>query len=68
MSYEEAMELCHFGAKVIYPPTLILLREAGIPLVIRSTFDTHSKGTTISANPTPERACVACRPLTAWHL
>ena len=53
MSYEEAMELCHFGAKVIYPPTLIPLREAGIPLVIRSTFDTHSKGTTISANPDP---------------
>ena len=51
MSYEEAMELCHFGAKVIYPPTLIPLREAGIPLVIRSTFDTESKGTTISASP-----------------
>ena len=53
MSYEEAMELCHFGAKVIYPPTLIPLREAGIPLVIRSTFDTSSPGTTISANPDP---------------
>ena len=51
MSYEEAMELCHFGAKVIYPPTLIPLREANIPLVIRSTFDTSSKGTTISASP-----------------
>ncbi|MDA0728347.1 MAG: bifunctional aspartate kinase/homoserine dehydrogenase I [Bacteroidetes bacterium] len=53
MSYEEAMELCHFGAKVIYPPTLLPLREAGIPLVIRSTFDTKSAGTTISANPHP---------------
>ena len=53
MSYEEAMELCHFGAKVIYPPTLIPLREAGIPLVIRSTFDTSSPGTTISAHPDP---------------
>jgi len=51
MSYEEAMELCHFGAKVIYPPTLLPLREAGIPLVIRSTFDTDAKGTTVSANP-----------------
>ena len=53
MSYEEAMELCHFGAKVIYPPTLIPLREAGIPLVIRSTFDTESPGTTISSQPDP---------------
>jgi len=53
MSYEEAMELCHFGAKVIYPPTLIPLREAGIPLVIRSTFDTASPGTTISSQPDP---------------
>ena len=53
MSYEEAMELCHFGANVIYPPTLIPLREARIPLVIRSTFDTGSPGTTISANPDP---------------
>ena len=51
MSYEEAMELCHFGAKVIYPPTLIPLRDAGIPLVIRSTFDISSAGTTISASP-----------------
>ena len=51
MSYEEAMELCHFGAKVIYPPTLIPLRDAGIPLVIRSTFDVSSSGTTISASP-----------------
>ena len=47
------MELCHFGAKVIYPPTLIPLREAGIPLVIRSTFDTESPGTTISSQPDP---------------
>ena len=53
MSYEEAMELCHFGAKVIYPPTLLPLREAGIPLVIRSTFDIEAKGTTVSANPDP---------------
>jgi len=53
MSYEEAMELCHFGAKVIYPPTLLPLRETGIPLVIRSTFDPSSAGTTISANPNP---------------
>ena len=53
MSYEEAMELCHFGAKVIYPPTLLPLREAGIPLIIRSTFDSSSAGTTICAEPDP---------------
>ena len=51
MSYEEAMELCHFGAKVIYHPTIAPLREKGIPLVVRSTFDSDARGTRIVANP-----------------
>ena len=50
LSYEEAMELCHFGAKVIYPPTLIPLRDAGVPLVVRSTFG-EDPGTTITQTP-----------------
>ena len=50
MSYEEAMELCHLAPSHL-SPTLIPLREAGIPLVIRSTFDTESPGTTISSQP-----------------
>ena len=51
MSYEEAMELCHFGAKVIYQPTIEPLREAGIPLIVRSTFDGDAPGTRIVAQP-----------------
>ena len=50
LSYEEAMELCHFGAKVIYPPTLIPLRDAGVPLIVRSTFS-EDPGTTITQSP-----------------
>ena len=51
MSYEEAMELCHFGAKVIYHPTIAPLREKGIPLIVRSTFNSEAPGTRIVSNP-----------------
>ncbi|SFW46200.1 aspartate kinase [Sinomicrobium oceani] len=50
ISYEEAMELSHFGAKVLYPPTIqpVLLR--GIPIHIRNTFAPEEKGTFIRKN------------------
>jgi aspartokinase/homoserine dehydrogenase 1 len=51
MSYEEAMELCHFGAKVIYHPTIAPLRVKGIPLIVRSTFNSEASGTRIVASP-----------------
>ena len=51
MSYEEAMELCHFGAKVIYHPTIQPLRDSGIPLIVRSTFESNERGTRIVASP-----------------
>jgi len=51
MSYEEAMELCHFGAKVIYHPTIAPLKEAGIPLIVRSTFTSDHPGTLIVSEP-----------------
>jgi len=52
MSYEEALELCHFGAKVIYHPTIEPLRKSGVPLVVRSTFaDDKRPGTRIVASP-----------------
>ena len=47
ISYEEAMELSHFGAKVIYPPTIRPALERGIPIRIKNTFNRHSKGTLI---------------------
>jgi aspartokinase/homoserine dehydrogenase 1 len=48
LSYVEAMELTHFGAKVIYPPTLQPAFARNIPLRIRNTFNTDFEGTTIS--------------------
>ena len=50
LSYQEAMELSHFGAKVIYPPTLQPLIEKNIPVLIKNTFDKNAKGTIIDKN------------------
>lgn len=47
VSYHEAMELSHFGAKVIYPPTLQPLRSKNIPVVIKNTFNIDAPGTEI---------------------
>ncbi|GAB3827109.1 bifunctional aspartate kinase/homoserine dehydrogenase I [Hymenobacter jeollabukensis] len=47
LSYTEAMELSYFGAKVIYPPTMIPAFMRRIPIVIRNTFDLEFAGTTI---------------------
>lgn len=48
LTYLEAMELSHFGAKVIYPPTLQPLLEKEIPIYIKNTFATEDAGTLIS--------------------
>ena len=48
LSYEEAMELSHFGAKVIYPPTIQPVLDADIPVHIKNTFESDSPGTLIS--------------------
>ncbi len=48
ISYQEAMELSHFGAKVIYPPTLQPITDKGIPVYIKNTFDPDQKGTRIT--------------------
>jgi aspartokinase/homoserine dehydrogenase 1 len=48
ISYHEAMELSHFGAKVIYPPTIQPLIEKKIELRIKNTFSPEKKGTLIS--------------------
>jgi aspartokinase/homoserine dehydrogenase 1 len=47
MSYEEAMELAHFGAKVLHPRTIAPARAAAIPLRIRNTFRPDLPGTLI---------------------
>ncbi len=48
MTYGEAMEMSHFGAKVIYPPTLQPALKKGIPLYIKNTFKPELIGTFIS--------------------
>ncbi len=47
LSYLEAMELSHFGAKVIYPPTIQPALQRKIPILIRNTFDPKFEGTMI---------------------
>lgn len=51
MTYREAMEMSHFGAKVIYPPTILPALAKHIPLLIRNTFNPSFKGTWIGVNP-----------------
>jgi aspartokinase/homoserine dehydrogenase 1 len=48
LSYAEAMELSHFGAKVIYPPTIIPAYQKKVPILIKNTFNPDAKGTLIS--------------------
>ena len=50
ISYQEAMELSHFGAKVLYPPTVQPVLKKEIPMVIKNTFDAEAPGTYISKN------------------
>ena len=51
ISYEEAMELSHFGAKVLYPPTIQPALRKEIPIRIKNTFDPESTGTLICKHP-----------------
>lgn len=51
LSYHEAMELSHFGAKVIYTPTMQPAMERKIPLRIKNTFNPQCSGTLISHTP-----------------
>lgn len=49
LSYIEAMELCNFGAKVIYPPTIYPVCVKNIPIRVKNTFNPDAKGTIIKA-------------------
>lgn len=51
MSYAEAMEMSHFGAKVIYPPTIQPALRKQVPIRIKNTFNPSFGGTLISADP-----------------
>ena len=54
LSYEEAMELAYFGAKVIHPQTMAPAVASSIPIWIRNTFAPDKPGTLISATGSPE--------------
>ncbi len=55
LTYEEAMEMSHFGAKVIYPPTMLPAMERGVPLRIMNTLNPGFKGTLIGKRNGDER-------------
>jgi bifunctional aspartokinase / homoserine dehydrogenase 1 len=58
ISYNEAMELAYFGAKVIHPQTMAPAVGRGIPIHIRNTFNPTHPGTKISASSTHRDAAV----------
>ncbi|KVV16106.1 bifunctional aspartate kinase/homoserine dehydrogenase I [Flavobacterium sp. TAB 87] len=53
ISYQEAMELSHFGAKVLYPPTIQPVLRKNIPIIIKNTFNPEAEGTYISNSNIP---------------
>ncbi len=51
ISYQEAMELSHFGAKIIYPPTIQPVMSRNIPVWVKNTFAPEDPGTVIENDP-----------------
>ncbi|MDR2894285.1 MAG: aspartate kinase, partial [Alistipes sp.] len=49
LTFSEAMELCNFGAKVLFPSTIFPVYQKNIPIRVRNTFNTASRGTFISS-------------------
>ncbi len=58
ITYREAMELSHFGAKVIYPPTIQPVMANGIPILIKNTFAPEDEGTLIEAESAAEKEMI----------
>ena len=56
LSYVEAMELCNFGAKVVYPPTIYPACHHNIPIVIKNTFNPEAPGTIIEQEIKDEKS------------
>lgn len=51
LSYDELLELSHFGAKVVYPPTVHPARSGSVPLVIKNTLNPSHPGTVVEESP-----------------
>ncbi len=59
LSYVEATELCNFGAKVVYPPTIYPVYHKNIPILIKNTFNPQGQGTVIKQKVTsPESKAI----------
>lgn len=58
LSYIEAMELCNFGAKVIYPPTIYPVCVKNIPIKVKNTFNPQSPGTVIKDKIDDDRKAI----------
>ncbi|MEL7833957.1 bifunctional aspartate kinase/homoserine dehydrogenase I [Fodinibius sp. Rm-B-1B1-1] len=58
LSYEEAMELSHFGAQIIYPPALQPAMKENIPILIKNTFKPEEEGTRISNQSIPGESII----------
>lgn len=58
ISYRAAQELSHFGAKVIYPPTIQPVVAEGIPIYVKDTFHPDEPGTLVEKNPPRSRGGV----------
>ena len=58
ISYRAAQELSHFGAKVIYPPTIQPVVAEGIPIYVKDTFHPEDPGTLVEKNPPQARGGV----------
>lgn len=54
LSFTESMELCSFGAKVVYPPTIYPVFHKNIPIKILNTFNPEAPGTLITDKPSSE--------------
>ncbi len=58
ITYREAMELSHFGAKVIYPPTIQPVLQKNIPIQIKNTFAPEDFGTLIETETNDEKEII----------
>lgn len=58
ISYQEAMELSHFGAKVIYPPTIQPVMSKNIPVWVKNSFAPEDKGTLIHNEPSQSESAI----------
>lgn len=54
LTYVEAMELCNFGAKVVYPPTIYPVCVKNIPILIKNTFNPEAPGSIIKQSVAPD--------------